>query len=112
METSLLLGLVLGLAVIAHSRIRGPSLKDLPVDPALPEEPLPAASAAPSPQTDVLARGRCMCNAVDALVLFCIGCMIAGVAWQKDFHGSIEHVLQLVEAHLPRETALIRKLLL
>ena len=111
METSLLLGLVIGLAVIAHSRMHGPPLKDLPEDPPLPEseEPLPATAP---PQTDVLARGRCMCNAVDALVLLCIGCMIAGVAWQKDFHGSIEHVLQLVEAYLPRETALIRKLLL
>ena len=110
METSLLLGLVLGLAVIAHSRVHGPSLKDLPVDPPspLPEEGHPA----PEPQSDVLARGRCMCNAVDAVVLLCIGCMIAGVAWQKDFHGSIEHVLQLVEAYLPRETALVRKLLL
>lgn len=107
METSLLLGVAIGMVMVAYSRTHGPlSLKDLPpLDPPPPEE-------TQNEPSDVLARGRCVCNAVDALVLLCIGFVIAGVAWRKDFNGSIEHILQLVEHYLPKEAAFIRKLML
>ena len=105
-----MIGILLGVLVIYRGRH---AVGELPPNSGVPEaEPALDGGARDSSEDDdpLASRKRCT-RLIDFIFLFTIASIICVIVFSREFDGRLDKLTDWIARYLPREVALLRKLL-